>query len=488
MQKRKVRNILKSAAFAGLALPPFFGWLVLATGWPLGGRRGEWEWLRIEVASGRLEHYLVALAAFAAAALLAWRLDTTPDWRRGVRLLGILAALAGCSLVADLALLNNGRAGVTESAVAILNPFATGYLEMALTAEKPGDLSTNFKHRVLTPPPGEIPLHRHVHPPGNVLLAAAVLNAMPAGLGATLLPAAAADLRDLAAERVFLPPMDRPEAQRAALNLAVLFIAALTAGKALILAALVRLRVKLPGLAALFALFGSGAALLFLGHYDVFYFFLTALGVFSAVSALRSGKPVWALATGLTLGVLATFSLGAGAVILLAAIVFGCSPSRRRLLPWCGAGGLAVLAGFTLAGVPLVSAAIQCWENHRAFCAAAGRSYWPWVGFNAFDALLFGGVLTSLAIFGVFGLQRRHPAYPALPAAALVWLFLVFSGSARGEFGRLAALYTPVLLVGGGYLLGRYGDGFYRLFLPVILFAFLQIMLLRDTLKLILIE
>ncbi|MGE4564661.1 MAG: hypothetical protein AB7F32_07315 [Victivallaceae bacterium] len=488
MQKRKVRNILISAAVAGLVLPPFFGWLVLATDWPLGGRRGAWEWLRVEVTSGRLEHCLVALAAFAAAALLAWRLDSTPDLRRGAKLLWMLAALAGCSLVADLALLNNGRAGVTESAVAILNPFATGYLEMALTAEKPGDLSANFNRRVLTPAPGEIPLHRHVHPPGNVLLAAAVLKVMPSGMGAALLPGAAADLRELAAEHVFLPPMDRPVAQRAALNLTILFIAALTAGKVLILASLIRLRIKMPGLAALFVLFGSGAALLFLGHYDVFYFFLTALGAFFAVSGLRSGKPVWALATGVALGLLASFSLGAGAVILLAAIVFGCSPSRRRLLPWFAAGGLAVLAVFALAGVPLVSAALQSWENHRAFCASAGRSYWPWVGFNAFDALLFCGVPASLLIFGVFGLRRRHFAYPPLLAAALIWLFLIFSGSARGEFGRLAALYTPVLLVGGGYLLGRYGAGFYRLFLPVMLFAFLQIMLLRDTLKLILIE
>ena len=419
------------------------------------------------------------------------------DTRRLPRAVAIAVILL-CGLLADLAVLHGGRAGLAENALAPLNAFATGYLEAAATAEQPGDLTRRFSERVLSVPPGEVPQHRHVHPPGNVLLSA-VLFCFPGNFAAALLPNTAAELADLAGEGILLPPTDTPRARETALRLVLLFLAALTAGRLLLILALRRFRSAGAGPAALLITFGSGTGVLFLGHYDTFYFLITAAAVFIAVTALgkhsdrRTTLPLWGL-LGLILGIGAMFSLGFGAPILLGLLLIFLS-GRDRWLRLCAyaAGGLAVPGIAALAGMNLPAIALRCWENHRLFNTMAGRAYWPWAAYNLLDALLFAGVAATLLIFGAFFLRQRHPAGKVLIPAAGVWLFLLFSGSASGEFGRLAVLYVPVLLAGGGFLLAREitpkrSPGLYFLLLAGIGLALVQTAVLRESLKLVLID
>ncbi len=491
MKKTPIRLFLAFAAGAGVLLPPLLIALVRWSHLPLGVS-GNWEWLRIPHTTSLLPACAIPLLFFAVAAAAAWGLDT--------RRLPRCAAIAGilcCGLLADLAIVHGGRAGLAENALAPLNAFATGYLEAAATAEQPGDLTRYFSERVLSVPPGEVPQHRHVHPPGNVLLSA-LLFSIPGNFATALLPGTAAELATLAREGILLPPMDTPRAREAALRLVLLFLGALTAGRLLLILTLRKFRSAGAGLAALLITFGSGTGVLFLGHYDTFYFLITAAAAFTAIAALGSRDRRTGLllcgALGLILGIGALFSLGFGAPILLGLLLIVLN-GRDRWLRLCAyaAGGLAVPGVAALFGMNLPAIALRCWENHRLFNAMAGRAYWPWAAYNLLDALLFAGVAVSLLIFGAFFLRRRHPAGKVLIPAAGVWLFLLFSGSASGEFGRLSVLYVPVLLAGGGFLLAREtapqrSPGRYFLLLAGIGLALLQTAVLRESLKLVLID
>lgn len=450
------------------------------------GVPGKWEWIRVESPTFAPLPVLLAFGAFLVAAIVAWHIDTRL-WRRRIRNGLYIIVLAG--FVADCAILSAGRAGIAENAVAFLNRFATGYLEEAVTAA-PGELTGKFIQRTLTVPPGEAPHHRHVHPPGNVLLAALAYRTAAIPIGTTLLPGTAAELEALAHEQILMPPMDRPEVRSAALNLTVLFLVGLLATKWLLISSLPLLRVRKFGIAALFCVFGSGAAILFLGHYDSFYVAVTALALFCFLSGWRSNRLIYFGLTGIVLGCGATFTLAYGGLILLAAILLFCRPKRWRELAAFAAGGFAVIAAAAAYELNLPSAAWRCWENHRNFHSGLEMNWWPWVGFNALDAVIFAGSFTSLAVFGAF----FAPRYAwRLTGAALLWPFLFFSGAARGEFGRLLCMFVPVLLLAGGVALGKIlrlnpWGRVYRFAMVMCMLGLAQTVVLRIMLKLVLID
>lgn len=494
MLKRKRRVFLIFSLAAGVILPLFFAAVILGGDWPLGGMRGAWEWHRFVADSGRLECWAAGIGAFIFGTYLAWRLDGGTFGRLGA--VFVIMLILGCGAIADLALWSSGRSALAENALAQLDPFATGYLERGLAAEKPADLTRNFARLVLTPTPGEVPLHRHVHPPANVWLAHWAYRQLPPSLGFSLLPETGEDLQTLAAEGIIPPALARPQVLGAALNLTLLFMVAIWCGKALICYLLWSLRVKLPGLAALLVSFNCGAAVLFLGHYDSFYFLPAALSmVLLCIGICR--RNLWSLAgAGTLVACGGMFTLGFGSLGLLGLLVVATvsEPVRRwRNLVAYALGGVAAVGLAAVAGANLPALAWQCWQNHRTFCAMAGRGWWPWVAFNFEDALLFAGVLPTLLIGGGWLLPPGHPFRRYYLWGAAMWLFLLFSGSARGEFGRLTALYLPVLLAAAGLWLGGCGGirretWFYQAAVLALGMGWGLSMLLRNTLKLVLID
>ena len=176
--------------------------------------------------------------------------------------------------------------GLAENALAILNPFTTGYLRPA------GATPRDFVKDELTVPPGEVPHHRHVHPPGNVWLVKTVCR-LPGSWGGGLLPETGRELEELRKQDGLIAPLDTPEMIEAALKLTVLLVLALALGKLVLARMLWRMPgVRARGTAVLTVLFGSNAAVLFLGHYDTFYFLLAALVLCRSClpSANRSGR------------------------------------------------------------------------------------------------------------------------------------------------------------------------------------------------------
>ena len=461
---------------AGVVLPLLAIGAVLS-GVPLG-EPGVWVWDRIPQWFFDPFSWCILLLWFGLGAAAAWRADT----RAGGRRMLFASAILLTGFLADYAILTGGRAGLAENALAVLNPFTTGYLQPDRTRES---ITSGLVSGELAVRAGEVPHHRHVHPPGNIYLAE-LAKRLPGDWGGALLPDARRELETLRRNDGLIAPLDTPEMIEAALKLTVLFLLALEIGKLLLAWMLWQMPgVSEKGTALLAVAFGSNAAVLFLGHYDTFYFLLSALVLTLTMRAVR--RPLWAVPAGIMTGAGGVFTLGFGAIGGLAAGAFALGRRRWQRLGLFAAGGLAVAAGLYLMRIDIFRIFLKCWENQRLFQAMSGRSYGVWALLNVLDALLFCGVLPCLAILLPPGKGRMTWKIGLI--ALFFWFFILFSGGARGEFGRLAIVYLPVLLFALGIHFGRPSPPRQRIWrFAAIGMMLMQTAILRETLKLVLID
>lgn len=461
--------------------------IVTLTGIPLGVS-GDWVWQRLDPPTPLPLSLAVILAVGGMAAFCC---DRRASGRRPL----LLALLFLCGFAADWLVLDGGRAGLAENVLAPLDRFTTGYLQPALTAPwRPDDAAANTR-QLLTVPATEYPAHSHVHPPANWFLTSLVHQWAP-DAGHRLLPSTARLVDTTQLWLCAAPPANTPEAADTALKLTWLFWAALETGKALVAAALLMLRPHRPGLALLPVVFGSGAAVLFLGHYDTLYFGLTAAALAAITAACRFRCASGAAAGGLILGGGAFFSLGFGAPIAVAAaaLTAGFRGMRRQQLLASLLAGLmmAGIAGWWIFQVPPWELALTCWRNHRIFNDMADRRYLLWLPYQILDALLFCGPLAALMPLTALRGRYRHPLNACLLVILTGWLYLLFGGAAIGEFGRLTALYLPLLLFAAGVAGGR--DRIFAKPIPYACFALTAMgamvltAVLRSTLKLVIVD
>ena len=478
MMRMKCRQI---ALGISLVLPPvLMGW-VLCTDFPLGvcgnwvwNRNGEWNgaWT---VQCGWI------LLCFGPAAWAAWHLHGKTG-KRNIFLAGIILL---CGIAGDWAVLRGGRAGLAENALAVLNPFTTGYLNPVWTRQ---DVTRDFASKILqVTDAAEVPAHRHVHPPMNVYLAEAAMHS-PGKWGGGLLPGVRHEIEALQQAGALIPPLDTAEMAEAALKILVLFLAGLELAKILLACMLWKMpAVRDAGAAFLAVAFGSNAAVLFCGHYDVFYFFITTLVLFCAGLAVR--KPLWSFGAGVFAGTGSCFTLGFGVVGLVTSGMFVLQKNRLKLMAGVIAGGLLTAGCLMLAEVDLPAVLRKCWENQKRFQTMTHKGYGIWAWWNIVDALLFCGVFPCLALCMKpgKGWSSMNKLWAILFGG---WLFILFSGGVRGELGRIGVLYLPVLLLAAGRFAGQGEKSFWtRLAVFAAIFLmFLQTVFLRESLKLVLID
>ncbi len=466
-----------------ISLPVILSFFVLQPSIPLG-EPGVWVWQRILPLQLDLPGIAAAGLCFAVSAVAAWKLDFGGGDKKRALLLAAVILLGGIG--ADRMILTSGRAGLAENALAILNPFTTGYLQPERSCRS---VTRDFVKDVLTVPEKEVPHHRHVHPPANIYLTE-IVKRLPGDWGRALLPEVYQTLQELRQADALIPPLDTPAMMEAALKLVLIFWLALELGKALLMYMLWNLPgIRGRGLALLTTAFGSNCALLFLGHYDTFYFLIASAVLLAVFYAFR--KPAFAVAAGILTGIGGLFTLGFGAVGGVAAGVLLTGTegkSRWRSFGFFAGAGLFMAFMLYAQGIYVWDIALKCLENQRLFQAMSGRGYVIWSGLNVLDALLFCGVLPCLAI--LIPPASRGRVFKMWLCALLFWLFILFSGGARGEFGRLAAVYLPVLLLILGVRVGRNADNKreWLWIAAAIALMLWQTALLRNALKLVLID
>ena len=480
-----VRDLLSRLLKAGAVfLPIVLSFIILQPAVPLG-EPGVWVWQRILPVQLDFPGLIAVTVCFVISAAVAWKLDFGGGERdRRAVVLAAVILLGGIG--ADRMILTSGRAGLAENALAVLNPFTTGYLQPERSCRS---VTRDYVQDILTVPDKEVPHHRHVHPPANIYLAE-VAKCLPGEWGRALLPEVYRTLQILKQENALIPPLDTPEMMEAALKLVLIFWLALEAGKILIAYILWNIAIRGRGIALLAVAFGGNCALLFLGHYDTFYFLLAAAVLATVFAALR--KPGWGAAAGILTGIGGLFTLGFGAVGGVAAGVLLTGPKgKKRWQAFCffAGAGMAMAAILYLCGINVWDIALKCLKNQRVFQQMSGRGYVIWSGLNVLDALLFCGVLPSLAM--LLPPEGRGRVFKMWMCALFFWLFILFSGGARGEFGRLATVYLPGLLLILGIRLGNMVNGnkhtWYWAVVSIALMLW-QTALLRNVLKLVLID
>ncbi|MBQ4336408.1 MAG: hypothetical protein IJC34_04400 [Lentisphaeria bacterium] len=475
--KIKISSYPLVLKFAAVILPLLLALMVLSPSIPLG-EPGVWVWQRILPFQPDLPGMIAVLFCFAISAAAAWKLDFYGGNRKTCIILAVIILLGGIG--ADRMILTSGRVGLAENALAILNPFTTGYLQPAYEKEA---LTRDFVQKVLTVPRGEVPHHRHVHPPANIYLAELVKK-LPGNWGRAFLPDVYRILLTLKQENALTPPLDTPEMIEAALKLVILFGLALEVGKLLLAYMLWNLPgIKGRGIALLAIAMGGNAAVLFLGHYDTFYFLISALTLLMVFYAFR--HPAAGAFAGILTGIGGLFTLGFGSVGGLAAGVLLTGTKKRQTFGFFAGAGLIMAAMLYCAGIPVWDIAWKCLENQQLFQQMSGRGYWIWSALNVLDALLFCGVLPSLMI--LVPPAGRGRVFQMWLCALFFWLFILFSGGARGEFGRLAVVYLPALLLILGIRLGETVQNWYWKSAAIVLML-CQTALLRNALKLVLID
>ncbi len=401
--------------------------------------------------------WLPTLLSILMLAVAAWWLKERPSvtGRTWVALLALVVA----SLLLQLTLIYADRPAVAAELVdRTLAEQTTGYYRAAADSGDLGDLLTNYPAAMVQFESE----HVRTHPPGLVIanwLIIRMLQRFP-DLSAT----AAGQTRPLRCTDLWL--LEKPNSVAAGLGFAALLpllLAALTIPLAYLLAN----EIMYEGSARLAAVLVATlpALLLFTPLADQVLAFLSVTGMLILMLALRTRYTILFFASGLTMAVASFISLGSLALLPIAGILFitiiwatdRFEPGQIRWIRWAG----AFLFGFffpwllywLLAGVAPWQIVQTAMDQHYQLVTSR-RDYGVWLGFNVVDLILFSGLPVIFGFTGAVIMATKKSAKRRLRAAggmslalAIIILLLLFSGSTRGEVGRIWLFFMPLLAI-----------------------------------------
>jgi hypothetical protein len=394
--------------------------------------------------------------------IAAWWLSLEKTGRR--KNLPALAGLMISSLLLQLALIYSDRPTVPAELVdRTLSNLASGFFEPAASIENMGLVLQNYPQEML----GFVSEHARTHPPGLILgnwltIKAFSQTPVPAGQIAQFVwPLRCTDLWLL----------NRPAEVAAALgfwSLLPLLAAALTPLPAFALA-----RLLLHGRAVRLAtvLAATIPALLLFAPKSVQLYAPLTLTLFYAFQAgLNKRSYYWMLFAGLLLSLMTFLSLG-NTVLLPLLILYSLSltffAKKDRLYDAVQPGKwfhlIKLLLSFAIGSISIWLIVWIAWGASPIAVAQTGlqqhyelvtniRRYDWWVLWNLVDLFLFAGWPMMLGFLGSLFLAAhlwRRKGLKAVDILALSILILVvflnFSGSTRGEAGRIWLFFMPLL-------------------------------------------
>ncbi len=375
-----------------------------------------------------------------------------------------LTLLFAGSLLLQASLVYADRADVAAELIdRTLSNQASGFFEAAAEIDDVNYLLANYPQAM----PLFVSEHARTHPPGMILSNWVTIQALSQLDG--LAKPAAAYVQPLRCTDLWL--YDRPPAVSAALGvwalLPMLFAAAT------VLPAYGVARQLLNGYAVRLATVLAAAlpALILFAPKSVQLYAPLTLLMFWAFQSGLLRQSLWRLLAAGMLGSLLTFlSLGNAAIFALlvfyALFVYlfmfrelddgqhwppSSSLVARQMLA-LGVGAISVWLVFWLAWrVPPWEIAAAGLEQHYQLVTNL-RSYGWWTGWNLIDLLIFSGWPLALGFAGSLFLAFRYWRNHCLQAVdilavvlALLILVLNFSGTARGEVGRIWLFFMPLL-------------------------------------------
>lgn len=415
--------------------------LIICTDLPFG-IPSQWTWQRVDREQLRIFTSLIPVVLVLEALLHAGTL-----LKRSRRTqFGLIALIFLGSYCMQEALLEGGRIGRAENEIAVLDRYAGGYLTAAAGITDPVAYFRNYAEKLKRDE--DRANHLDVHPPGNVFTAWLMLKFCEK------MPLIPDEWRIVPAGSYLEKALFRPGHEKEKmlpLQLAAILIVRLTpilnalAAVLLFLTAQRLCRNSSPDalepepdrlyLCGTFAAILSAAPVLFAGHCDALYYFLTTLILFLCFT----DRSLYAIPAGILTAYGCSCSLAYGMLIPLAVVIAG--KDWRRTVLFC-AGGLIFAGVVYLMGVDLVSCAVYAARNNSAFFRESGRSVLPWIPLNVLDLILFAAPLTVLTAFSCDWRKDR-----VCMGAGVLLVFLCVSPFSRGEMGRLLIFLYPVVLL-----------------------------------------
>jgi hypothetical protein len=376
----------------------------------------------------------------------------------------LLLGLFACSLFLQTSLIYADRTNVPAELVdRTLSNLASGFFEPAAEIEDVNQLLANYPQAM----PEFVSEHARTHPPGMILANWATIQA----LSQTQWPASsiASFVQPLRCKDLWL--YERPAAVSAALGIWAILPLILAAFTVFPAHAVAKQLVKEHVVPLATILAGTLPALILFAPKSVQLYAPLTLVMFWIFNSGILHRSAWRLlAAGMLGSILTFFSLGNGALFLLfllyslLLIFFSrrgvpAEPLRSQkpsaifvqLLSFI-AGALSIWLIYWLSwGVPPWDIFVSGLEQHYQLVTHIRRYEW-WVVWNIIDLAIFSGWPIFLGFFGSLIPAIRYWRYKRLGAVdalsislALVILMLNFSGSARGEVGRLWLFFMPLL-------------------------------------------
>lgn len=495
----RVRLIIFAAAALSIGL---FSLTEIPLGIP-----GEWTWNRIRYSDGfwlTLPAVLLALAAFAVFALVAWSGGRRVVESSRAELSGWLLALMATGFIWLHAVQNTPPAGLdaAKSPFVLYYPSSSGYFfKASYEVENTSDFLRDYEETVRN---GDT-LHEGTHPPGLFVLFRGLIafaKAAPdvAALPQILLPQSGQDGFD------FIRSMSpRPLTER---DQTVLWLAAMLTQLAAVLVIvplffLIRLTVDrvtawraicfwplVPAVAVFIpksdVLFAFGASLLV-----CLWLYSVRVASFGRSTSDRTAALILGAAAGAVgwLGLFCSLAfLPAGAISVFASVLLFRKPrteaeadesSFKTHLLWSARLHLLPLAGGVVSFVALTSLVWAVWDlnllrvwqinyaNHARFYEVSPRSYFGWLLVNPLElTLALGAPLAVLVVCGVCNKAAKEKANTGLRAlfglrlaapfaVGLIWGLLWLTGKNSGEAARLWIPLMPLAVWAGAAVWGQ---------------------------------
>lgn len=453
MKRRWLLLIILAVAALVICITILLDWTPLFRG-PVSSP-GEWSWPYDLRPVQRW--WLPVMASLLIVAVAAWWLfqeEARPNRTR----VALLALVTG-SLLLQIGLIYADRPAISAELVdRALADQTTGYYRTAADNDDIGSLLANY--------PAAMPQfdseHVRTHPPGLVItnwLIIRLLAHLPAlsnPLSSLVLPLRCTDLW-------LLEKPNQVAAGLAVTAILPLLLASLTIPLAYMLAKKM-MDHRSARLAALLVA-TLPALLLFSPLADQVLAFLSVAGLLLLILAIRSRRVILFFVSGLTMALASFISLGSLAILVIGGILFVAvawktnklEPGAPRWIQW----GIAFLAGLLLPwflywllyGVAPWQIVRTALDQHYQLVTSR-RNYGLWLGFNLVDLIIFTGLPVIFGFVGALLLAIRQTRQKRLTvtgslslALALVILLLLFSGSTRGEVGRIWLFFMPLLAI-----------------------------------------
>lgn len=348
----------------------------------------------------------------------------------------------------QFALLFANRAGINGLLSRIINPDVNGYFSSALLIKNVPDFLHTFNQNVL-----ELLMHAQGHPPFSVLFFWVINNAF------LLVPRTYIGyILDLPIKTPLIKSIWDllPYQAKAGALFSVFFIPLLVVIAGVILYFLTKkLYGRVVALRILTLYFFIPNILLFTPINDVFIALFPLVSFLILLFALDKKSRLGAFSSGLIFSIGLYFSISLLPLLLPQGIVVF-YPYLKKLRTVFDTGLFFIIGILSVPIALFLFFGLNSIEMVRVLVAGLpeNRSYIVWVFYNLYDFFVFSGLPLAVLFFVVlqqqiYQLSKKHFKKPdVLFLSFFVMLMVVnFSGSVRGETGRIWIPYVPYLLL-----------------------------------------